>query len=282
MSKYLFNILIGLCLFCFVSCGNTYKKINNNLSENLKIISLVPSITEILVGLSLEENIKGIDKHSQNIEGMDRNVQVFHTEIINFEEILRLNPDLLFVSNYNPSADFRFNDLRDFGIEVVNIETPKSIEEIYESILFIGRKTQRLEIAQEIVNDLGDKINKVKIEHENISSPVKIYFEVSPSPYLTSFGRKTFLDDIIKLAGGENIFKDLNGWISVSEENIIKSNPQIIFSNVNISGNLDAIKRRNGWENISSPTIGLLISISFSSITLYLSSLPEILFFIVM
>ncbi len=57
---------------------------------------------------------------------------------------------------------------------------------------------------------------------------------------------------MIELVGGENIFKDQNGWISPSAESVIEKNPDVIITNVNyVPDAVKEIKNREGWENIA-------------------------------
>ena len=56
---------------------------------------------------------------------------------------------------------------------------------------------------------------------------------------------------MIELVGAENIFKDINGWTSPSEEAVIDANPDVILTNVNyVENSIEEIKSRKGWENI--------------------------------
>lgn len=247
--KFLRNALIVLFLFYFTACTNDNYIYKSNSQSELKIITLAPSVTEILVGLSLGENIIAADSYSQKIDGVNQNIQIFELGDPNVEELLLLNPDIVFLSGHLSTIG-KFDELQNLGIEVLNIETAETIEQIYNSILFVGEKTSKLDEANAIVNELRQKIEQIEIEREKLGQAVEVYFEISQAPYIYSFGSNTFLNELLKLSGGKNIFEDLNGWIAPSEEAIINANPQIIFTNVNVDGNLYEIKNRAGWENI--------------------------------
>ena len=220
VKNFLAFVIFIFSFSIFVSCG---RNIDTGISENkeIRIVSLAPSNTEILVGLDLGNNIIGIDQYSEGIKGVSENIQVFEIGVPNIEAVLKLNPTHLLLSGYTSDLS-KYVELENSGVKVINIDTPTSIQGIYDSIELIGKSF--------------NSVSKSK--------------EISQAPYLYSFGRSTYLNEIIELSGGENIFGNLEGWISPSEESIIKANPQIIFTNVNVERNIDEIKNRHGWENI--------------------------------
>ena len=102
------------------------------------------------------------------------------------------------------------------------------------------------------MNRLADyTLDEIKEIGSKITDKKKVYFEIGPAPNLYSFGNSTFLNEMIELVGAENIFKDINGWTSPSEEAVIDANPDVILTNVNyVENSIEEIKSRKGWENI--------------------------------
>lgn len=246
VKNFLAFVIFIFSFSIFVSCG---RNIDTGISENkeIRIVSLAPSNTEILVGLDLGNNIIGIDQYSEGIKGVSENIQVFEIGVPNIEAVLKLNPTHLLLSGYTSDLS-KYVELENSGVKVININTPTSIQGIYDSIELIGKSFNSVSKSKEMIESIKSSIED--IIGNNNSEKVSVYFEISQAPYLYSFGRSTYLNEIIELSGGENIFGNLEGWISPSEESIIKANPQIIFTNVNVEGNIDEIKNRHGWENI--------------------------------
>ncbi|BAK79476.1 Iron compound ABC transporter, iron-binding protein [Candidatus Arthromitus sp. SFB-mouse-SU] len=246
VKNFLAFVIFIFSFSVFVSCG---RNIDTGISENkeIRIVSLAPSNTEILVGLDLGNNIIGIDQYSEGIKGVSENIQVFEIGVPNIEAVLKLNPTHLLLSGYTSDLS-KYVELENSGVKVINIDTPTSIQGIYDSIELIGKSFNSVSKSKEMIESIKSSIED--IIGNNNSEKVSVYFEISQAPYLYSFGRSTYLNEIIELSGGENIFGNLEGWISPSEESIIKANPQIIFTNVNVEGNIDEIKNRHGWENI--------------------------------
>lgn len=246
VKNFLAFVIFIFSFSIFVSCG---RNIDTGISENkeIRIVSLAPSNTEILVGLDLGDNIIGIDQYSEGIKGVSENIQVFEIGVPNIEAVLKLNPTHLLLSGYTSDLS-KYVELENIGVKVINIDTPTSIQGIYDSIELIGKSFNSVSKSKEMIESIKSSIED--IIGNNNSEKVSVYFEISQAPYLYSFGRSTYLNEIIELSGGENIFGNLEGWISPSEESIIKANPQIIFTNVNVERNIDEIKNRHGWENI--------------------------------
>lgn len=237
-------LFLSLILMVFTSCTD---KIQNISSEGLRIVSLIPSNTEILVGLSLGENIVGLDEYSAEVSGVNKNAQVFKIGDPNIEELVKLDPDIILISGHS-SDESKYTELKNAGVKIINIESPETIQGIYDSIILIGKEVGKEIEANKMVEDLKVKVEEIKSKVKR--EPIRFYFEISQAPYLYSFGKNTFLNEMVEICGGENIFNNLDGWIAPSEEAIINENPQIIFTNVYTENNIDEIKSRAGWENV--------------------------------
>lgn len=218
-----------------------------SLNGDIRIISLAPSNTEILSALGMGDNIVAVDMYSSDVEGLNDNVEIFKTYDPSVEEILKLDPTHVILADYKQGPP-KYSDLENAGVKLISIETPTSIQEIYNSIEMIGSEFSKGDEARNIIQTLKDE---VKLISEDITNDKpRVYFEISQAPYLYSFGNGTYLNEMIEILGGENIFKDLNSWIAPSEESVVDLNPDIIFTNVDVEGNIEEIKNRDGWENV--------------------------------
>ena len=88
-------------------------------------------------------------------------------------------------------------------------------------------------------------------------------------PSFYSFGTNVFLNEMIEIIGAENIFKDRDSWINVSEESIIHKNPDTILTSVNyVEDPVDEILKREAWKNINAVKNGEVYYIDTDSSTL--------------
>ncbi|MCR6514082.1 MAG: ABC transporter substrate-binding protein [Clostridium chrysemydis] len=218
-----------------------------------RIVSTAPSNTEILVGLGLGDKIVGVDKYSADIKGLKSDVTKIDFRNPDAEAIIALKPDVIIASGHNREGkEDPFKALKDAGIPVVYLPTAESINGIYDDINFLGKLTGTEEKGTEMVSNLKGEVDKIKAIGEKIKDKKTVYFEIGSGEKLYSFGSDTFLNELLTTIGAENIFKDQKGWISPSEESVIKKNPDVILTNEDyIKDATKQIEKRPGFNTIN-------------------------------
>ncbi|NJE26720.1 ABC transporter substrate-binding protein [Thermococcus sp. MV5] len=191
--------------------------------EPQKIVSLAPSITEILYFIGALDKVVGVTK----FDNYPENVQEGRTVIggfsdPNIEVIASLEPDLI----VGTSMHIKYLDQLEKIAPVIIID-PKSIEEIYEAVELLGKVTNKEEKASEVVNYMEEMIEETRSKVKG-APRVKVFYIVWSDP-LMSVGNGTFIHDLITIAGGENIFGDAQGWPQVSVEEVLSRNPEVII-----------------------------------------------------
>lgn len=219
-----------------------------------KIISTAPSNTEVLMALGLGDKLVAIDKYSTDIEGI--NTELPQIDFLNpdAETIIGLEPDIVIASGHNKtgSAEDPFKAISEAGIPVVYIPSSDSIDGIYKDIEFIADVVNEKSKGKEIVDDMKAQVEEIKAIGDTITDKKSVYFEISPAPYLSSFGKSTFLNEMIEIIGAKNIFENEEGWVSPTAEAIIDANPDVIITNAGYMENpTEEIKSRDAWENIN-------------------------------
>lgn len=259
--KYKMRSLVAvlLCLMFVMTGCATKTEPNSSVEEKTevsRIISTSPSNTEILVGLGLTDKIVAVDTYSTDIEGLNADIPQLELSNPDAETILGLKPDLIITSEINQvgNAENPFSVLEESGITVLYMPTSTSIEGIYSDIEKIAEATGTVAQGEALISGMKEKVSAISEIAATIpeSERKTVYFEISPAPSLFTFGKETFLNEIIELVGATNIFGNETGWISPSEETILKDNPDVILSNVNyIENPIEEIKGRAGWENLT-------------------------------
>lgn len=219
-----------------------------------KIISTAPSNTEVLMALGLGDKLVAIDKYSTDIEGI--NTELPQIDFLNpdAETIIGLEPDIVIASGHNKtgSVEDPFKAISEAGIPVVYIPSSDSIDGIYKDIEFIADVVNERSKGKEIVDDMKAQVEEIKAIGDTITDKKSVYFEISPAPYLSSFGKSTFLNEMIEIIGAKNIFENEERWISPTAEAIIDANPDVIITNAGYMENpTEEIKSRDAWENIN-------------------------------
>lgn len=256
MYKFFFFIIFILSI-----CSCSKNEINNGIKNNIitpnkkieKIISLSPGVTDILVDLNMSDKIIAADTFSKDI--LEKNnidvSNIFDMLNPDAEKIISLDSDIIFINNL--TAFYTKNSLLSLSnptiITITNSETLKGIE---DDIYFLGKVLNADDRAKEVVSNMRTKIKEIKDIGDAITNKKTVYFEISALPNLYSFGSNVYLDDIINIIGAKNIFSNRNEWISVSEEDVVYLNPDIIFTSVDYVDNPVAeITNRAAWRDIN-------------------------------
>lgn len=216
-----------------------------------RIISLSPSNTEIAFALGLADQIVGVTEFcNYPPEAMEKDiVGGFATPSI--EKIMELEPDLILASTIHEEEVPRLEEL---GIPVLVIES-STLVELYTSMSLVAEVTGVIANGEALIASMQERIAAVEsvvgtIEPED---RVSVYYEVYSDP-LMSAGRGAFINEIITLAGGINIFGDLDeNYPQVSAEYVAERQPDIIlFPDYHGTADfvLDGMTDRPGWENV--------------------------------
>lgn len=261
MKKRLLAIITCFVLMFAVGCSsNKETTVTDREGNEVKvptklerIISAVPSNTEVLVELGVADKLVGVDKYSEGIEGLNKDIPKMDMNNPDAEAIIALEPDIIIASGHNKigSAEDPYKAIVEAGIPVVYIPSSDSIKGIYKDIEFIASLVNEKKKGEEIITDMKVKISKYEELGKTIKDKKKVYFEIGPAPNLFTFGHSTFLNEMIEVIGAENVFKNEKSWFAPTEEAILDANPDAIFTNVNYVKNpTKEISSRNGWENI--------------------------------
>ena len=268
LKKSILSILAaGIMAFSFTACGTNNDSISSTkttaaatvvnregnkitIPDSLsKIVSTEPSITEILIGLGLKDKIIATDKNSADT-GVDAKIATIDTMNMNIEQIVALKPEVVFIDGMSTvGSDDPYAALKDAGITVLFIPTVNSLQDIMDDITFISTYTKTADKGSEMVGNIKSTIEDLKTIGDKITEKKTVYFEVSAAPSCYSFGKGTYLNEIIELVGAKNVFSDKESWISVTEENVISANPDAIITNVKYDGyDYKEISTRPGWD----------------------------------
>ena len=218
MKKRILAIITSFILLFTVGCSNSKETTVTDREGNEvtiptkleRIISAVPSNTEVLVELGVGDKLVGVDKYSEGIEGLNEELPKMDMNNPDAEAIIALEPDIIIASGHNKigSAEDPYKAIVEAGIPVVYIPSSDSIEGIYKDIEFIASLVNEEKKGAEIITDMKEKISKYEELAKTIKDKKKVYFEIGPAPNLFSFGHSTFLNEMVEVIGAENVFKD--------------------------------------------------------------------------
>ncbi len=197
-------------------------KTTDQLGQNLvlpgipqRIISLVPSQTELLFDLGLRQSIVGITKFCERPVELVHNVpKVGGTKNLKFHRVEELSPDLI-IANKEENVKEQVEELmHDYPVWISNV---RSLEDNYSMIRGIAGIFDKSAVAERTIGRIEYGFNKLS-EHVSVNGEITgaVYF-IWRKPYMTA-GIDTFIDYIMKLAGFENM---MSSELSPSIEHFI-------------------------------------------------------------
>ena len=194
-----------------------------------RIISAAPSITEILFALGAGDQVVGVTTYCKYPEAAKAKPKIGGFTTPSVEAILALRPDQVVMRKNRPDVAQK---LRHTGIDVLEVQ-PDTLSGIYESIQLISEKigvpARGHTLIQSIEKQLQDAAAK-----PGIGPKPRVLFVVGRTPGtvldLSVAGRGSYLNELIGLAGGENVFADTPvPYPQVSVEEVIRRNPDVII-----------------------------------------------------
>ncbi|MFJ8517894.1 ABC transporter substrate-binding protein [Lysinibacillus xylanilyticus] len=216
-----------------------------------KIVSLIPSNTEILFGLGLNDEIVGVTDNDDypteatkkdKVGGMDYNV----------EKIIALSPDIVFAhASGMGNSKGAIEQLEAAGVKVFVVADAKNFNETYTTIEQLGQATGKLEEAKKIVANMKAKVKEIETKLDGVE-PKKVFVESSDEPQIYTTGKGTFMNEMLEMIHAENVAADVNDWYQIDAEQIISKNPDVIVVAYNyVPDILKKIPQRAGFETIT-------------------------------
>ncbi len=258
--KRIISIALSLLIasLLLASCGEK----TDDSKEQLKLISTAADITEILGGLGLNDAVVAADTYSSDVSGISAEICTLDYMNPNIEAILGLSPDVVFVSGSSTDGTVDpYSALKDSGVNVIYVPTALSIDGIKENIALIADAVDKKDESDKLIKEIDDAVANAKAKADGLEK-VSVYFEIGAAPWLYSFGSGTFLNDIITICGGENIYAEQSGWLSNTEESVLTANPSVIITNVMYDGYDSAeILSRPGWDTIDAVKNSRVVSV---------------------
>lgn len=206
-----------------------------------RIISLGPSITEELYLLGVEDRLIGCTIYCKRPKEAEAKEKVATIIDVNLEKIISLNPDLVLATSLTGPKSVK--KLKNLGIKVVSFSETRNFAQICQQFLELARLVGEEKKGETIVNSAKEKVNSIKRKIKYSKKP-KVFVQIGTKP-LFAATKQSFINDLIKFAGGINI----TGEIEVghySREEVLKSNPDvIIIVTMGIAGG----KEKNTWQN---------------------------------
>ena len=242
VSQILKNSYFSVLILFFCNLA-----INANEITPKRIMSLSPSITEILFEIGSENQVIAVDSLSNfPIEAPRTKISAYEP---NVETISLYKPDLVILS-------FNIRNLKEalskLGVDTIYLPAPNNFEQILDQIDLLGKRTGNTEKAQELILNMQNKM-KAFVSLRKNKNPIKVYHEIDQNYYSPS--KFSFIGDIYQKLNFKNIADSADisglGYPKLSPELIISENPELIILPGKNEKYSELLKSRSGWNYIN-------------------------------
>jgi iron complex transport system substrate-binding protein len=223
-----------------------------------RIISLAPNHTEVLYALGLGDRVVGVTEYCNYPPEAAEKPKVGDFVNTDLELVVGLEPDLVLATTMHMAETVPA--IQERGIAVFVLD-PQSVDSVLKEISILGQITGQEDVADALVADMQARIDAVQERVKDAPRP-KVFWELGPE--LFTVGPDTFVNDLIILAGGENVAADADSpWPQLSVEAIILKDPDVIvLADHNYGQTVEMVKERPGWEDIGAVKDGNIIEIT--------------------
>lgn len=187
-----------------------------------RIISLVPSQTELLYDLGLNEEVIGITKFCVHPkEWFKSKTRVGGTKQLKMGIIHQLKPDLI-IANKEENVKEQVEELANHY--PVWISEVNNLEDAYEMIYSIGVIVKKTVSAQRLLSTIGYEFSQLSASGYRPGTAYLIW----EKPYMT-VGGDTFIHSMMQAAGFKNIFADRNRYPEITIDDLVVANCQLLL-----------------------------------------------------
>ncbi len=220
-----------------------------------RIVSLAPSITEVLVLLERTDRLVGVTKHADYLDAVSDVPEAGGFTGTNYERIIAQRPDLVLLKSTRSGEQEAA--LERVGIETMTIRH-ETIEDILRSIRRIGNVVDRAGRARTYVRKIRRRMEMIRKKTKSTARPsvLPVYYREYGTGQLTEVGvagSESFLGEIVELAGGRNGYTGSMAYPKFSVEFVIRTNPAYIVDFVPASARRNHARSQllADWRSLS-------------------------------
>lgn len=196
--------------------------------EPQRVVTLAPSAAQTMWEIGAQEKVVGVSQYANYLDGAEERVNVSGAgrTFVNAETVVGADPDLVLAPYVIPEASVE--KLRASGLTVYRFGSAQSVEAIAEKTRLTGRLVGECDGAEQTVSEMRTDAQIVRNAVKDQPRPTVLYVFFGYTA-----GEGTFIDEIIRTAGGENVAANANitGFKRISPEVVVQQNPEWIIVN---------------------------------------------------
>jgi len=191
-----------------------------------RIVSLAPSNTETLFALGLGDKVVGVTDYCDYPPEALEKEKVGGYANPDIEKLVALNPDLILVAHGTPMDVI--DTMVGLGLTLFGIKT-SDLDDALNDIRRIGEITDNELEAQALTSEMAVRIQAVTNQTEELEQRPRVFYIVWHDPLWTA-GSETFINELIEKGGGVNICGNITGYPTISIEEVVARNPEVIIT----------------------------------------------------
>lgn len=228
-----FQIFLILCLLVYLPVPGAAKSVTDQFGRQVsvpdhprRIVSMAPSITEILFALDLSDRLVGVTQFSDYPPAAVALPKIGSYVRLDIEKMVSLRPDLcIAIKDGNPISVVR--KLESLGIPVYAVD-PRNLDAVMDTLLELGRLLAVSDRAGAIVSGMTDRIHQVQRNLAGDNRRPAVFFQIGIAP-IVSVGTRTFIHELIVMAGGNNLTQGKTPYPRFSREQVIGMRPEVMI-----------------------------------------------------
>src|SRR5437660_7057149 len=213
-----------------------------------RLVSIGPSLTAFLFALGAGPRVVGVDDFSDEPAEAATREHVGGIKV-NFEKVVALKPDLVFSVKF---SDGTIEKLQAASLNVLVVD-PQSVSDVAKTATLLGKAVGA--DGEALARSIQQRVDAVKTKTATVATRPRVYHEIDASDPAKIFtvGPGSYIDDLIKIAGGVNVAANATtAYPQLSAEQIVKADPEVIVLAADPYAAKPAdVAARSGWSAIS-------------------------------
>jgi len=231
-------LTVGIVSLSACGTGDSDRDKDDLSSRGARVISLSPSTTEIMFDLGLEKRLIGVSRFCQLPSGYENIENIGGYLDPNYEKIAALKPDLLILL---PEQEGVGRYLSGLGLKTLTIDN-KTVEDILDGISVLGSAFGRKGRADSLVSSINSRIEGIRRSRQVTERPRVLIsighdFGSGKAQEVYAAGKGTYYDQLLSIAGGENVCDNrMVSFPVMSSEGILSLDPDIVIELIPVAG----------------------------------------------
>ena len=218
---------------------------SSNSREKLRIVSLAPNVTSILLALGAGRELVGVSKWCKHVAAVGRRPQVGDCWKMDIREVMRLKPTLLIGSV--PFAPAAVEEILKQPVAFFAIN-PRSLADVEMDIRTLARLVNRAASGEKLIDRMRRTFDSVARNARRLHSRLRVYCEAWPHPRISS---PPWVAELVEIAGGR---PTVEAGARITDEEVARARPDVIVLAWTATGprsKASSALDNPAWQNVS-------------------------------